>query len=131
MIRRPPRATPTDTLVPDTTLFRSKQPFADSGYCRGGVGGLRQAQDNDELAVLNAMPLDDAEYVAGAALAMAVQKRNADHGSQVEAGRVETFQRSEEHPSELPSLMRHSYAVFCLKKKLPNARHHKHQSFTQ
>src|SRR3546814_1424846 len=98
MIRRPPRATPTDTLVPDTTLFRSKQPFADSGYCRGGVGGLRQAQDNDELAVLNAMPLDDAEYVAGAALAMAVQKR------------------SEEHTSELQSLIRITYAVFCLKK---------------
>src|SRR3546814_10243425 len=89
MIRRPPRSTRTDTLVPYTTLFRSQdlqrdQPrdFACSGEERRGAarrGRLRQAR--------SAPP----PWHRG--------------------------RRSEEHTSELQSLMRISYAVFCLKKK--------------
>src|SRR3546814_7460642 len=80
MIRRPPRSTRTDTLFPNTTLFRS----------------LRRAGVDLEARVAE---LHD---VAGAGLLEAL------------AGQVP---RSEEHTSELQSLMRISYAVFCLKKK--------------
>src|SRR3546814_2333532 len=95
MIRRPPRSTRTDTLFPYTTLFRSHG-YSYSGWplrppcrCRGcGV----------------------AQPVGGAGSA-----QNAERGiaSASFAGSV----RSEEHTSELQSLMRISYAVFCLKKK--------------
>src|SRR3546814_3685866 len=78
MIRRPPRATRTDTLFPYTTLFRSDMPF------RPGRAVLR--------------------HRAGG-----VGARPRHRGER--AG------RSEEHTSELQSLMRISYAVFCLKKK--------------
>src|SRR3546814_10666610 len=93
MIRRPPRATRTDTLFPYTTLFRSnrgfvrrivpifprprRDPACRGGFCRGRRSGL-----------LPRRPL------------------------------IWTPEgRSEEHTSELQSLMRISYAVFCLKKK--------------
>src|SRR3546814_19995112 len=69
MIRRPPRSTRTDTLFPDTTLFRSLPPRDRACAASSGWGGRRRAG------------------------------------------------RSEEHTSELQSLMRISYAVFCLKKK--------------
>src|SRR3546814_937127 len=93
MIRRPPRSTRTDTLFPYTTLFRSL------GFRRGDDGGPRGAR-----AV--AMRVD---ILAGAEL-------------DVDALRILAAQRfrSEEHTSELQSLMRISYAVFCLKKKKTN-----------
>src|SRR3546814_4516589 len=89
MIRRLPGSTRTDTLFPYTTLFRSK--FA------GGIAGFIQfgaqlAQVRGELRRLEAM-------FAGEVV-----------------NRAEPM-RSEEHTSELQSLMRISYAVFCLKKK--------------
>src|SRR3546814_10285962 len=91
MIRRPPRSTRTDTLFPYTTLFRS----AGAGAAPGGDGrsapGGRRALDQ------------------GRARGIAVER---DAGS---AARC--CNRSEEHTSELQSLMRISYAVFCLKKK--------------
>src|SRR3546814_6319433 len=94
MIRRPPRSTRTDTLFPYTTLFRS----ADA------VGKLldmiRQAKKAaDEQRVIEKKPYDDA--------AKAVQTKY----------KPLIDKRSEEHTSELQSLMRISYAVFCLKKK--------------
>src|SRR3546814_7006675 len=80
MIRRPPRATRTDTLCPYTTLFRSPR-----GRGRESRTILREIQ---------------------------------------RAGRLPAnAQRSEEHTSELQSLMRISYAVFCLKKKKHKERH--------
>src|SRR3546814_7698909 len=90
MIRRPPRSTRTDTLFPYTTLFRSQ--------C-----GLRQA------TVLQ----------AGAVHLRAIQARAAEIGvlQGAQAGHAGVHERSEEHTSELQSLMRISYAVFCLKKK--------------
>src|SRR3546814_9110310 len=84
MIRRPPRATRTDTLCPYTTLFRSEQQADQHPHRRLPAvrdGGFRP----DPLRPRRLRP-----------------------------GRVE---RSEEHKSELQSLMRNSYAVFCLKKK--------------
>src|SRR3546814_15837927 len=93
MIRRPPRSTRTDTLFPYTTLFRSER--------RGG--GLR----SDRLrAVLRRQFLDPGQRDL---LELLRDQRGAVHGH--------SHQRSEEHTSELQSLMRISYAVFCLKKK--------------
>src|SRR3546814_7634612 len=96
MIRRPPRSTRTDTLFPYTTLFRSPDAFAD-GHAAGeeacwGPQGMARGQGR----------LGDA-----GSLAPAIQCRQP----------WLDFQRSEEHTSELQSLMRISYAVFCLKKK--------------
>src|SRR3546814_14920742 len=89
MLRRPPRSTRTDTLFPYTTLFRSRN---DNGFLLR-FGNLRQHR-----AVELQEPISQTRF--------AVFKC----GRPVE-------QRSEEHTSELQSLMRNSYAVFCLKKK--------------
>src|SRR3546814_8257061 len=93
MIRRPPRSTRTDTLFPYTTLFRSLPLLAAASQ---GVG------------VVNLYPGVDAAVrtVPGVVVA---------NGTLVPGLALET--RSEEHTSELQSLMRISYAVFCLKKK--------------
>src|SRR3546814_974776 len=98
MIRRPPRSTRTDTLFPYTTLFRS------------GEGGALSA-----LALRHAGGADSA-----AAAARPFKRRQADaraFGRPDFRRRPAPLQRSEEHTSELQSLMRISYAVFCLKKK--------------
>src|SRR3546814_5564925 len=101
MIRRPPRSTRTDTLFPYTTLFRSHDIIA--------IGDQRR---------------EIARYTLGGA-------RDGAQISIFELGHTTTFGmldtdmhaivsehfRSEEHTSELQSLMRISYAVFCLKKK--------------
>src|SRR3546814_9254474 len=96
MIRRPPRSTRTDTLFPYTTLFRSLNliTFA-SIYFRKST--LRYEWEN----------LIDAAYGIQSFQGLDVIRKSED--------RVEF--RSEEHTSELQSLMRISYAVFCLKKK--------------
>src|SRR3546814_10209736 len=96
MIRRPPRSTRTDTLFPYTTLFRSRR---DAKRVADAVLVCDQTPQ-PRLAVL---PVgDQAQRVARAHLQP--------------PGVVSAF-RSEEHTSELQSLMRISYAVFCLKKK--------------
>src|SRR3546814_20186868 len=88
MVRRPPRSTRTDTLFPYTTLFRSHS------CCRSW---------------------QDAPHTPAARISACGRER-ARHGIlQREFAGVNT--RSEEHTSELQSLMRISYAVFCLKKK--------------
>src|SRR3546814_8462025 len=98
MIRRPPRSTRTDTLFPSTTLFRSVVVIAEIGieidHDRAVArAGARRLQNFGALALVIAFLV--IAVVAGTA-----------YGS-----------RSEEHTSELQSLMRISYAVFCLKKK--------------
>src|SRR3546814_8732073 len=92
MIRRPPRSTRTDTLFPYTTLFRSV------GGSHDGVDG--RAPRVHHRHALGRLDIERHGYVDIAAGDLA-------HG----------FGRSEEHTSELQSLMRISYAVFCLKKK--------------
>src|SRR3546814_10454251 len=89
MIRRPPRSTRTDTLFPDTTLFRSA-PLSAAGAER------RNGRHDPRLLDLSRPP----------------RRRVL-----IRSGHAPEFSRSEEHTSELQSLMRISYAVFCLKKK--------------
>src|SRR3546814_4927404 len=117
MIRRPPRSTRTDTLFPYTTLFLSY------GSLKAGVNGLvlPMARDQMDLGVRvnSIMPgifatppmlavKDKAPAIfEGLAASVPFPKR---------LGKPEEF-RSEEHTYELQSLMRISYAVFCLKKK--------------
>src|SRR3546814_5236092 len=104
MIRRPPRSTRTDTLFPYTTLFRSALGVdLDHGLA-------------DALLLVDLLVGDlHAEGVAieGDRL---VQVRDGD-ADVVDADEQVLGDRSEEHTSELQSLMRISYAVFCLKKK--------------
>src|SRR3546814_10735564 len=105
MIRRPPRSTRTDTLFPYTTLFRSR---VDGLRVAAAVGAL-------DLPATRVQIADDvAEILLGAD-----DLDLHDRLEQLDAGLL----RSEEHTSELQSLMRISYAVFCLKKK--KHKHHK------
>src|SRR3546814_3723047 len=108
MIRRPPRSTRTDTLLPYTTLFRS-----------GHAQPPRAVEALDRQVA--GVGLDD---VVGAAAGAVVQAVHAAvrceqvHLQVADVGVLDV--RSEEHTSELQSLMRISYAVFCLKKKKLN-----------
>src|SRR3546814_8959311 len=107
MIRRPPRSTRTDTLFPDTTLFRSLALRGEPG----GAIGIAAEQCGAAAGVERG-----AEVQVGA---QARVLRQCDGcGQQQRRGQQRQLQdRSEEHTSELQSLMRISYAVFCLKKK--------------
>src|SRR3546814_6537261 len=95
MIRRPPRSTRTDTLFPYTTLFRS------CATSRFGV--TIQSQPGSEPYQRRATQ-GELDLARGRILHLAPARSNPGG-------------RSEEHTSELQSLMRISYAVFCLKKK--------------
>src|SRR3546814_3496890 len=99
MIRRPPRSTRTDTLFPYTTLFRSA-----SVKSREGHPGHPAISPRLQLALW----LYAAKDGVGSARALARLCEQHD---------AYRWLRSEEHTSELQSLMRISYAVFCLKKK--------------
>src|SRR3546814_4425728 len=109
MIRRPPRSTRTDTLCPYTTLFRSRprsRPRQRLGRDHPGEIVLpRPLQRVDRM-----IDVDSAHL-----LEIAAPKRAG--GEQQRRPRLPPPHRSEEHTSELQSLMRISYAVFCLKKK--------------
>src|SRR3546814_2935868 len=98
MIRRPPRSTRTDTLFPYTTLFRSL-PIERAS---------RAVTDLERRLVGRESDLDRALRVHAALY--------SDLWCDPRIG-ASVSARSEEHTSELPSLMRTSYAVFCLKKK--------------
>src|SRR3546814_4135184 len=96
MIRLPPISTRTNTLFPYTTLFRSVPDFTTNGYIEGTYGNLDYRRFG---AALNLPIIDD---ILAVRVAGEIKRRDG---------------RSEEHTSELQSLMRISYAVFCLKKK--------------
>src|SRR3546814_4807202 len=122
MIRRPPRSTRTDTPFPYTTLFRSHPPHRDillvdvqdaAVVVDHATLGLRiESHFPDQLGADAAVARVDQ---APLALAGVVAVDEHVHGAVARA--AVHAQRSEEHPSELQSLMRISYAVFCLKKK--------------
>src|SRR3546814_10329227 len=102
MIRRPPRSTRTDTLFPYTTLFRSRPGESSCTHirprqCLPETKGLGSSHPRDRYGRL-ARP------------------------GRVCPAKVRAVTRSEEHTSELQSLMRISYAVFCLKKKKRNTK---------
>src|SRR3546814_9936849 len=102
MIRRPPRSTRTDTLFPYTTLFRSftgTTVIAPTNATIFGTAGAAALRDSQRV---NGLLLD----------------RLGDACGECAGQRL----RSEEHTSELQSLMRISYAVFCLKKKTTRTR---------
>src|SRR3546814_4975648 len=103
MIRRPPRSTRTDTLFPYTTLFRSVSRARRGEGWRGA--GRRDARTRARLCRCRG-------GIAVRALPARPQMHRRDLRRLAAAG-----ERSEEHTSELQSLMRISYAVFCLKKK--------------
>src|SRR3546814_6940570 len=99
MRRRPPRSTRTDTLFPYTTLFRSRFDSVEALARRANLPqrALRLLADADAFGSL------------------ALSRREA------------LWERSEEHTSELQSLMRSSYAVFCLKKKQTKKQHERNR----
>src|SRR3546814_6286546 len=111
MLRRPPRSTRTDPLFPYTTLFRSW------GCPRGGGTRYKSRKCGVRMKLrLSGRPLlavtMSAAVLAGCVSSVAIvpQPRAQQHQQPAAV-------RSEEHTSELQSLMRISYAVFCLKKK--------------
>src|SRR3546814_9557594 len=116
MIRRPPRSTRTDTLFPYTTLFRSL--VAEGADER--VSRERFADDDDRHR------RDHRPRLLGQHLG--IEEHPHRHGKQHRKGIAQ--RRSEEHTSELQSLMRISYAVFCLKKQNTNYQHSYHTQTT-
>src|SRR3546814_1026633 len=111
MIRRPPRSTRTDTLFPYTTLFRSPNHIESGGDRRTRDRGNDRRLPGDRRFGFDA-PGKKAADIAFVNEAVA-------HRQLAGPGKM----RSEEHTSELQSLMRISYAVFCLKKKKKRNRH--------
>src|SRR3546814_3019140 len=114
MIRPPPRSTPTDTLLPYTTLFRSyphrtmitRSPLAPAAFpALPAIAGVTLRVARARYKEWDRCDLTYVELAPGTTVA-GVFTRNVC--------------RSEEHTSELQSLMRISYAVFCLKKKKQN-----------
>src|SRR3546814_3089831 len=117
MIRRPPRSTRTDTLFPYTTLFRSRlASWHQTGFAWSGPSDY----GNDDVfipyvgALLDVTP----NHRLYASYTRIFQPQNLLDRNlrQLDPLNGNAFERSEEHTSELQSLMRISYAVFCLKK---------------
>src|SRR3546814_1910609 len=106
MIRRPPRSTRTDTLFPYTTLFRSVAPRHPSQTYRTPLMTTESHTGSAEAGRYQPGPIE-ARW----------QERWERDALYRTPDSVPDAQRSEEHTSELQSLMRISYAVFCLKKK--------------
>src|SRR3546814_2124618 len=116
MIRRPPRSTRTDTLFPYTTLFRSEMPR-----------GLPFSQPTTPSSFVrplfqDGLILESVSFVRPLFQGSLPCCSPLFHPWDATLGSVAAVSRSEEHTSELQSLMRISYAVFCLKKK-----NYKHQ----
>src|SRR3546814_2708577 len=115
MIRRPPRSTRTDTLFPYTTLFRSA-PSTDRM-----VADRRNARPSDPPLFWSELG-DRVECRPGETARLDRTTGLAHRRPRLTPSRPPASPRSEEHTSELQSLMRISYAVFCLEKnKLNNA----------
>src|SRR3546814_7595098 len=115
MIRRPPRSTRTDTLFPYTTLFRSAIETALQGQVPPKfVQALLNQAWADVLTLTQLRNGQDSEEWREQ---VEITQRIATVTSAGAAAEGAAAARSEEHTSELQSLMRISYAVFCLKKK--------------
>src|SRR3546814_8671533 len=112
MIRRPPRSTRTDTLFPYTTLFRSTGRGCGHGRKRP-CGRIRAAPTYEAGSTQSHRKFTEI-WGTGACRTGAGRTGTAHRGPGRGPGHAG---RSEEHTSELQSLMRISYAVFCLKKK--------------
>src|SRR3546814_8092658 len=115
MIRRPPRSTRTDTLFPCTTLFRSST---------GATVRWVEVKSMTGTLADRSVGLSRTQFDCARARGAAYWLYIVENATDTEQARVLRIQdpagkarRSEEHTSELQSLMRTSYAVFCLKKK--------------
>src|SRR3546814_1757400 len=113
MIRRPPRSTRTDTLFPYTTLFRS---IHDALAAKGETAGPIPWAVNLVTHSSNVRIADDLALIAEYRVPIVITAMGSPKPA-AEAVKGYGGTRSEEHTSELQSLMRISYAVFCLKKK--------------
>src|SRR3546814_2355913 len=121
MIRRPPRSTRTDTLFPYTTLFRSRR--------KEGFSAMAERASESEMQVLTALWEESPQTAAE--LTQRIGAANGWTQATVKTLIARLVQkRSEEHTSELQSLMRISYAVFCLKKKTQTIHKHIHTQHT-
>src|SRR3546814_6947289 len=120
MIRRPPRSTRTDTLFPYTTLFRSVVGFSGALLKPEVLGEEIKSRppvllvhgDADPVVPFGALALAEEALQLNGVPVTAYSRPGLGHGIDQEG-----LQRSEEHTTELQSLMRISYAAFCLKKK--------------
>src|SRR3546814_994086 len=121
MIRRPPGSTRTYTLFPYTTLFRSAAPATSLDIFNAAVEGLTLEKVNaiaktmftgqgPIVSLLSSSPIEGGNGTLRAAYDSSVRLA-------VAPPKAQQAKRSEEHTSELQSLMRNSYAVFCLQKK--------------
>src|SRR3546814_1608215 len=106
MIRRPPRSTRTDTLFPYTTLFRSGQRTCFAVFAFIHVDPWQELLH--QMNSTTAPPVIGDRQRLSATMVLSLLLHGMLSDTQI---------RSEEHTSELQSLMRNSYAVFCLKKK--------------
>src|SRR3546814_1390466 len=121
MIRRPPRSTRTDPLFPSTSLFRSLLEGQGPLACRIG----RHAEHLQRLLT------DPQRRAEGFTLDHRHLAVHQFHGMRQVARPGDDLQvRSEEHTSELQSLMRSSYAVFCLKKTNNRTKTMNHNNYT-
>src|SRR3546814_955255 len=122
MIRRPPRSTRTDTLFPYTTLFRSMWDAYDTRYIdyvgSWGPAILGHAHPEVIRAVQEAA-VDGLSFGAPTEAEIEIAEAIAARMPSIEKVRLVSSgtERSEEHTSELQSLMRITYAVFCLQNK--------------
>src|SRR3546814_6384937 len=115
MIRRPPRSTRTDTRFPSTTLFRSRaHPLRVRLAPRRGHGPAARLRQGARRVRRSRGPAHHARQRRGAAGVAPVSEAGRPDSDLRDE--VDAWLRSEEHTSELKSLMRISYAVFCLKK---------------
>src|SRR3546814_3089341 len=121
MIRRPPRSTRPDTLLPYTTLFRSRALERRGKVELAFLRRDRRADDRNRVGAVERRDAADAR--AGDDDRIVGSRRRRGGGFAILGGRIlglreggrRHHDRSEEHTSELQSLMRISYAVFCLK----------------
>src|SRR3546814_5377112 len=112
MIRRPPISTLTDTLLPSTTLFRSN------------LLQVARRLQRQARVLQHVQPADAEERLAPADRQVPLAEGERHEGDPLGRKRKGgCFLRSEEHTSELQSLMRISFAVSCLKKKTDNCDH--------
>src|SRR3546814_3689472 len=115
MIPRPPRSTRTDTLFPYTTLVRSILMYSSGSItCISAVCALSISAANGSLSFISI-----AHY--------RFMKNRLGYVGHINGGQ----HRSEEHTSELQSLLRISYAVFCLKKKKTDHNKKTNRDYTQ
>src|SRR3546814_8123678 len=119
MIRRPPRSTRTDTLIPYTPLFRSAEHAHIQGKLIEHEKEHTQQNADENLAADTAAPSLHEPDRRGDGHHDQQRKRIGDLAPKRDdlALGLQIIGRSEEHTSELQSLLRISYAVFCLKKK--------------